>query len=161
MGFAGVHVAVLPTGRVLFLSWNQYQENEVNRGCGSSGIQIQDHSSFIFRTRISSAASIVFCRMAVCSSRAASPGIGFPGVGRGADHDIHTFDPASESWSKLQDMPNARWYPTCVTLADGTALIVGGLTGRFPAANNDEYETFDWQSNNLSDTRKFNPGFVG
>ena len=50
----------------------------------------------------------------------------------GADHDIHTFDPTTESWSRYEDMPAARYYPTCVTLPDGIALICGGAWTRCP-----------------------------
>lgn len=48
-----------------------------------------------------------------------------------ADHDIHTYDPDEPDpvlqWSRhCQKMPKARWYPTCITLPSGKALIVSG-----------------------------------
>jgi len=80
---------------------------------------------------------------------------------KGADHDIHTFDPESEEWTKHQSMPKARWYPTCVTLPDGQALIVSGIWsqahGYFFKNNfiNLNYEIFDPQTNILSTPKPF------
>jgi len=37
-----------------------------------------------------------------------------------------TFDPVTETWTRLPDMRAGRWYPTLVELNDGSALIVGG-----------------------------------
>jgi hypothetical protein len=80
---------------------------------------------------------------------------------KGADHDIHTFDPQKEEWQRHEGMPKARWYPTCVTLPDGRALIVSGAWsqlhntisgGRFI---NLDYEIFDPQKNMLSASKRF------
>jgi Glyoxal oxidase N-terminus len=47
--------------------------------------------------------------------------------------DIHTFNTAEEKWIRLKDKETnkfmemkARWYPTCLTLADGRVLIISG-----------------------------------
>lgn len=47
--------------------------------------------------------------------------------------DIHTFNPEDEKWIRLKDKVEnkflrmkARWYPTCLTLADGKVLIISG-----------------------------------
>lgn len=37
-----------------------------------------------------------------------------------------TFDPVTETWTRLPDMRDGRWYPTLVELADGSAAIFGG-----------------------------------
>lgn len=39
---------------------------------------------------------------------------------------VMTFDPATETWTRYQDMPQGRWYPTTTQLPDGRVLIVGG-----------------------------------
>lgn len=44
----------------------------------------------------------------------------------------YTFDPDTESWTRIQDMRNGRWYPTLVALADGRTLCVAGLSKGFP-----------------------------
>jgi hypothetical protein len=46
--------------------------------------------------------------------------------GRGAAHDVHVFDPAARSWTRLADMPDGRWYPTVVALDDGRAVVMSG-----------------------------------
>ncbi|QLH07530.1 glyoxal oxidase [Nitrosopumilus ureiphilus] len=82
-----------------------------------------------------------------------------------ADHDIHTFDPnpdidPNQRWQRYKPgMPKARWYPTCVTLPDGKALIVSGTYSHahhalFGAMNLD-YEIFDPVANKLSTPVKF------
>jgi len=83
-----------------------------------------------------------------------------------ADHDIHTFDPdpkidPKKRWERHQPgMPKARWYPTCVTLPDGKALIVSGTSSHahhslFGGFMNLDYEIFDPQTNMLSTPEKF------
>lgn len=79
-----------------------------------------------------------------------------------ADHDIHTFDPAKEEWHyhRHTKMPKARWYPTCVTLPDGKAMIVSGTYAHafhslFGGFINTDYELFDPSTNTLSKPAKF------
>jgi hypothetical protein len=47
-------------------------------------------------------------------------------AGGSAAKMAHTYDPAANSWSRHGQMQKDRWYPTCVTLADGRALIASG-----------------------------------
>jgi hypothetical protein len=39
---------------------------------------------------------------------------------------LHTFDPDQESWTRVGEMANGRWYPTCTTLPDGKVFIISG-----------------------------------
>lgn len=81
--------------------------------------------------------------------------------GKGAaDHDIHTFDPSTQTWTYHDKMPRARWYPTCVTLPDGKALIVSGTHSHaghslFGGFINLNYEIFDPTTNTLTAPEKF------
>lgn len=88
------------------------------------------------------------------------------GLAKGADHDVHTFDPVSEKWARYADMPRARWYPTCTTLPDGKVLITSGFAAhawdvilRFLKINlsavNEDYELFDPVSNQRSPRQLF------
>ena len=78
---------------------------------------------------------------------------------KAADHDIHTFDPDTEKWQLHTQMPRARWYPTCITLPDGKALIVSGTYSHAHHALggfiNLDYEIFDPATNTLSKPSKF------
>ena len=77
-----------------------------------------------------------------------------------ADHDIHIFDPSTQTWTYQAKMPRARWYPTCVTLPDGKALIVSGTYSHaghalFGGFINLDYEIFDPATNTLGSPQKF------
>lgn len=80
---------------------------------------------------------------------------------KGADHDIHVFDPQTQTWNRHDNMPKARWYPTCVTLPDGRALIVSGVYSQahnFVFKNgfiNQTFEIFDPSTNSLTTPKPF------
>jgi len=70
------------------------------------------------------------------------------GADNGALKDLHTYDPVADAWTRWPDMQGGRYYPTCITLSDGTAFIAGGLSNLqqwvFSGANwaeNDQFET--------------------
>jgi hypothetical protein len=42
------------------------------------------------------------------------------------------YDPFAESWQRLPDMQEGRWYPTLIRLADNTVLTFSGLQYRDP-----------------------------
>lgn len=44
----------------------------------------------------------------------------------GSLRSTHIFDPVAETWTKVADMAEARWYPTVLTLPDGRILAVSG-----------------------------------
>ena len=48
------------------------------------------------------------------------------GAPAGSLDSTHIFDPATESWAKVNDMLRARWYPTLVPLADGRVMAFSG-----------------------------------
>jgi hypothetical protein len=61
-----------------------------------------------------------------------APDGGFRGI-----HDALIFDPLKQHWTSVQPMTRGRWYPTVVTLSDGTVLAASGLDehGIGPAHN--------------------------
>jgi hypothetical protein len=75
--------------------------------------------------------------------------------GKGADFDVHTFNPATQVWTRHADMGHARWYPTCTTLPDGRALIVAGFADHAHSVMNTELEVFDGASNTIVARRPF------
>jgi hypothetical protein len=42
--------------------------------------------------------------------------------------DVNLFDPATSSWVMAPPMAAGRWYPTVITLADGSVVVVAGNT---------------------------------
>jgi hypothetical protein len=46
--------------------------------------------------------------------------------------EAYLFDPADDSWSRLPDMREGRWYPTLLRLADDSVLVISGLHYRDP-----------------------------
>lgn len=40
--------------------------------------------------------------------------------------DAAIYDPATDSWTRVADMNNGRWYPTTTTLANGDVLVSSG-----------------------------------
>ena len=65
----------------------------------------------------------------------------------GGDGPIRTqtyvFDPWTETWTKLSDMENGRWYPTGVTLGDGRVVVFSGVGWWQNPGNPDEVEIWD------------------
>jgi hypothetical protein len=49
----------------------------------------------------------------------------------GLDH-AYLFEPEHERWTRVENMAAGRWYPTLVTMGDGSILTAAGLTKRFP-----------------------------
>ncbi len=41
--------------------------------------------------------------------------------------DARIFDPATNNWTRGEDMLFGRWYPTALTLPDGRALVLSGI----------------------------------
>ncbi|HEU4387773.1 MAG TPA: galactose oxidase-like domain-containing protein [Blastocatellia bacterium] len=48
------------------------------------------------------------------------------GAPSGTLRSTHIFDPAAETWTKMNNMNEARWYPTVATLPDGRILAASG-----------------------------------
>jgi Galactose oxidase-like, Early set domain/Fibronectin type III domain/Kelch motif len=40
--------------------------------------------------------------------------------------NAYTYDPLNETWTRLPDMNNGRWYPTSTTLPNGDVLVISG-----------------------------------
>lgn len=49
----------------------------------------------------------------------------------GLDH-AYLFEPERERWTRVEDMAAGRWYPTLVTLGDGSVLTAAGFKKRPP-----------------------------
>lgn len=50
----------------------------------------------------------------------------------GGLREAYLFDPETETWTRLPDMRQGRWYPTLIRLADNRVLSISGLQHRAP-----------------------------
>ncbi|CAM2867951.1 galactose oxidase-like domain-containing protein [Skermania piniformis] len=120
-----VHAALLHTGDVLFFA--------------GSGNDADKHAAHIFRTRVwhyprpglaaPSTPIDLFCvgqsfladgrLLAAGGTERYDPFYGLT--------DALIFDPGTLAWTAISDMDFGRWYPTLVTMGDGTVLAVSGL----------------------------------
>lgn len=178
LDMAGVHASLLPNGKVLFFAavppddsgtQNTNNENDVNKGMSQLFSEEDGVESSVLMNRNLFCSGHCFLpdgRLLIAAGQSNNwPNGGSPGPGQwGADHDIHTFDPENESFARHNDMPAARYYPTCVTLPDGNALICSGAWARTDPAGltsiNHEAEIFDWRSSSLGVPFPFDPGFI-
>lgn len=69
----------------------------------------------------------------VVAGGSATPGTGIVST--------HIFDPAAESWTKVANMSQPRWYPTLLTLSDGRILAVSGRGGTTPEV----FDSANWR----------------
>ena len=120
---AGIHAAVLPTGKVLHYSYP-------HSGLGSEAWLWDPQTGTLVPAPIN---RNVFCgghsflpdgKLLVTGGTDPLSPQGPPPFGI---KDLHTFDPLTESWTYVGDMQVGRWYPTNVTLPDGRILILSGL----------------------------------
>jgi hypothetical protein len=138
-----VHTALLHTGKVLAFG-----------GSGNDETSLDDpHPAELFDPEAGTVEVLdeelggdVFCaghaflpdgRLLVAGGTAGYDGpVSLPGLPalppfRGLEQ-AYVFDPDAESWTRVDDMAAGRWYPTLVTLGDGSVLCAAGLTRRFP-----------------------------
>jgi Galactose oxidase-like, Early set domain len=130
-----IHTFLLPTGKTLHYSfptqtlngsylWNpqnwMFTEAPVNRPLFCSG-----HSY------------LADGRILITGGNGPAPVNEFRGI-----RDAHIFDPFTETWTRVEDMADGRWYPTNVTLADGRVLVFSGLD-ELTGAINQDVELYD------------------
>ncbi|MCH8919986.1 MAG: DUF1929 domain-containing protein [Chloroflexi bacterium] len=116
---AGIHAALLPTGKVLHFSYPL-------DGLGAE--------SWLWDPQTAMLKEVPVDRNLFCGGQSFLPDgrllvTGGTDPASPAPHglkDMHTFDPSTETWSYAGDMQVGRWYPTNVTLPDGRTLVLSG-----------------------------------
>ncbi|HEX6302872.1 MAG TPA: galactose oxidase-like domain-containing protein [Anaerolineales bacterium] len=137
-----VHVALLPSGKVLALGGSCNDENQLGTPYPSEiWDPVSGDTSIIEQTLAGDLFCVGHCHLADGRLLAAGGtykydgdlfGLPIPPFS-GLEH-AYTFDPDSETWTRVADMAHGRWYPTLVTLGDGRVLAMAGLTKHFPWA---------------------------
>jgi hypothetical protein len=137
-----VHVAVLRTGKVLLVAGSGNDLSQFNAGSFKTSVwdPVSDTVSPVttpWDAFCAGHAQLPDGRLLVAGGTAAYPS--------GATHNAYAgtkrsyvFDPVSQSYTRVNDMTTARWYPTLVTLGDGSVLSVAGQ-------GTDGLLTYTWQ----------------
>ncbi|HVG28205.1 MAG TPA: galactose oxidase-like domain-containing protein [Pyrinomonadaceae bacterium] len=124
LGVVTIHTHLLPTGKVLF--WSR-QQNGGGDALGFSQTYTFDPVTNSFLAFPFNSTTNLFC-----SGHSFLPDgrLLVAGGHQGADNfgEPHTniFDPATNTWTRAQDMNAGRWYPTTCPLGTGEALVVSG-----------------------------------
>jgi hypothetical protein len=169
LGLVAVHAALMRNGKLLFFSWDEDKTGPEHPG----KYQVWDPSTES-PGELGMTNRNLFCsghcflpdgRLLVAGGASGSSGEYFRGVfgniefrdGNRPDRDLHTVrvdinHSTGVNWDKHESMKHPRWYPTCVTLPDGRALLAGGSqTGGGISITNPTYELFDPVEGNKSD----------
>lgn len=135
-GIVAIHASLLRNGRVVLFGFaDDSDQVGVSRVLHpvTGALQTPAHSHHLF-----------------CSGHAQfSDGRVFVAGGHHTDvRGMHVFDPGTQIWTHVGNMPRGRWYPTCTTLADGKVMVISGTVNGGPvdlAANpvNNTVQLFD------------------
>lgn len=126
-GTVGIHAALMPTGKVLFVGYEDMVENE------NSAVTVLDPET---RQQVSSLPNPQrnkFC----CGHAFLADGrlvLASGNVGETSAASLHTFTPQGDggTWTDFGSMSGGiRWYPTCTTLPDGRVMILAGTAQVF------------------------------
>jgi len=135
-GIFGMHVGMLPTGRVLLFAGrgfasSGYPMRSLTWDPATEAFDIQDYDDDVF-----------------CAHHTFLPNGDFLVAGGGflpnsvlKHRATWRFDVRDETWTQVESMQERRWYPSLLTLPDGRALVVSGTSG------SDPLEIFDPDTN--------------
>jgi hypothetical protein len=137
-----VHTALLKTGDVLFFAgsgssqtrFESHDFGDISKGVPLSAVWSPPDDTFAHPPTllIGGHPYDLFCGgdTTLADGRLLSAGgtQTYPFTG---SKDAAVFDPSSATWSLISPMAHARWYPTVITLGDGSALAASGLDEHF------------------------------
>jgi hypothetical protein len=134
LGVVTIHTHLLPNGKVLF--WSR-QQNGGGDALGFSQTYTFDPVTNSFVSFPFNSTTNLFCsghsflpdgRLLVAGGHQGADGIGEP--------HTNIFDPATNTWTRAQDMNAGRWYPTTCPLGNGETVVVSGNVGSGGVGNN-------------------------
>lgn len=132
--FVGIHLSVLPTGKMFVWGRDPFETPENTSGCGPSLSFLWDPAKPTQEVTVfDPAAQNTGMRDCIfCASQCFLPdGRLLVAGGHIADgaglNSTYIFDYKTNFWTKiLQPMNRGRWYPTTTALGNGTILVAGG-----------------------------------
>lgn len=113
--YKAVHMHLLPTGKVMYYSsYADADDPQIWDPATGSIVDADEAGYNIFCTGHSFLAD---GKLLVTGGHI----LDFVGLPK-----TYTYDPFNDSWTRLPDMNDGRWYPTNTTLANGDTLVVSG-----------------------------------
>lgn len=125
-----MHSVVLNNGKVLLIAGSGNSEEQFDAGTFTSAVYDPANGSY----KIVPTPKDMFCaghvqlqdgRVLVMSGNKAYPVVG--GHGYEGFKDSYIFDPATETYTKTNDMNDGHWYPSATVMGNGDVLSFGGL----------------------------------
>src|SRR6266487_3707324 len=130
--YKAVHAHLLPTGKVLWWpSFGQGDNPTLWNPSTNTNTPVTHAGANIF---CSGFASLPDGQLLVAGGHVNNY-VGLP--------NAYTYDALNDTWTRLPDMNNGRWYPTNTTLPNGDVLVISGWVNTTVTAN---VEPQVWQS---------------
>ncbi|WBO64162.1 galactose oxidase-like domain-containing protein [Streptomyces camelliae] len=125
-----MHSVVLKNGKVLLIAGSGNSEEQFNAGTFTSAVYNPADGTY----KVIPTPKDMFCaghvqlqdgRVLVLSGNKAYPVAG--GHGYEGFRDSYIFDPATETYTKTNDLNDGHWYPSATELGNGDVITFGGL----------------------------------
>lgn len=125
-----MHSVVLDNGKVLLIAGSGNSEENFDAGTFTSAVYDPANGSY----KVIPTPKDMFCaghvqlqdgRVLVLSGNKAYPVVG--GHGYEGFKDSYIFDPATETYTKTNDLNDGHWYPSATELGNGDVISFGGL----------------------------------
>ena len=113
--YIATHAHLFPTGKVLYWPPTNGDNPTLWNPSTNTNTAATHVGANIF---CSGFASLVNGQLLVAGGQQVSNWIGLP--------NAYTYDPLNDTWTRLPDMNNGRWYPTSTTLPNGDVLVISG-----------------------------------
>jgi hypothetical protein len=126
-GIFGMHVGLLPTGRVLLFAGEGFTNSDYPSASVTWDPLTEESERQAYEKDV------------FCAHHTFLPNGDFLVAGGGflpnwilKNRVTWRFDSRAETWTRVASMQERRWYPTMLTLPDGRALVAAGTSGAAP-----------------------------
>jgi hypothetical protein len=158
-----VHVALLHTGKVLLVAGSGNQKSAFDAGTFTTSVWDPATDTFTavstpWDAFCSGHAQLPDGRLLVAGGTGGYQSAAGPNQFAGTDK-AYVFDPDTNKYQVAPSMANARWYPSLLTLGDGSVLAVAGAgsDGRLTYSSQ-RFVAGTWTPNLAPPTRDDSPG---